>query len=285
MANCTRVGCSLRIVSAVCSVVMARTPGRQSGAVEAEIDLGQPRRGGEAQLVRGVVVAERADVGEAARFQAEQVAAVDQFGIRRVLADLGDHRLVQARAASGRSCPCSWRIRRAPWSRPCRRRRCRDGRCSGASCRRWSGRWRRSRSSLVIQIGDPAERLLRRGDVVAPGAEHDDRRADVAQVDARAVGGAQLAGGELVADEQVVGDPLHLLGVEQHRAAPPGLEFQEALRLGVDLGIDVVGLLPVACWRGSSIRSCATRSAPSKMPWPRSPASAVSQVPPSTPPR
>ena len=57
-------------------------------------------------------------------------------------------------------------------------------------------------SSSCVQVDDPVQRLLRRGDVVAPGAEHDDRRADVAQVDAHAVGGADLAGGQLVADEQ-----------------------------------------------------------------------------------
>ena len=55
--------------------------------------------------------------------------------------------------------------------------------------------------------------------------------------------------GELVADEQIVGDPLHLPGIEQHRAAPPGLEIEEARGLGVDLGIDVVGLLPVGVGR------------------------------------
>ena len=102
---------------------------------------------------------------------------------------------------------------------------------------------------VVVEVENPVQRLLRRGDVVAPGAEADDRRLDVAQIDAHAVGGADLAGRELVADEQVVGDPLHLAGVQQHRAAPPGLEFEEALRLRIDLGIDVVGLRPVGVGR------------------------------------
>ena len=60
-----------------------------------------------------------------------------------------------------------------------------------------------------------------------------------------AVRAAQFARDELVADEQLVGDRLHLLGIEQHRAAPPFLEFEKARRLGVDLRIDVVDLLPV----------------------------------------
>ena len=97
---------------------------------------------------------------------------------------------------------------------------------------------------IVVEVEDPVQRLLRRGDVVAPGAEADDRRLDVAQIDAHAFGRANLAGRELVADEQVVGDPLHLARVQQHRAAPPGFEFEEALGLRIDLGIDVIGLGP-----------------------------------------
>ena len=67
---------------------------------------------------------------------------------------------------------------------------------------------------VIIEIKDPVKRLLRRRDVVAPGAEHDDRRLDIAQVDTQDVGAAQLARGELVADEELVGDRLHLLGVQ-----------------------------------------------------------------------
>ena len=40
----------------------------------------------------------------------------------------------------------------------------------------------------LVEIEDPAQRLLRRRDVVGLRAEDDDRRADVAQVHARAVG-------------------------------------------------------------------------------------------------
>jgi hypothetical protein len=54
---------------------------------------------------------------------------------------------------------------------------------------------------LLVKIDDPAERLLRRGDVAAFAAETDDRRADVAQVDPDAVAGDDLSRGERVADE------------------------------------------------------------------------------------
>jgi hypothetical protein len=70
--------------------------------------------------------------------------------------------------------------------------------------------------------------LLRRGDVVALGAETDDRRTDVAQVDAHPVAGDDFGGGQPVANEQLIDDPLHFLGVEVDVAPPPFLEFQEA---------------------------------------------------------
>ena len=97
---------------------------------------------------------------------------------------------------------------------------------------------------VVVEVEDPVERLLRRRDVVASRAEDDDRRADVAQVDRRAVGRADLAGGEVVADEELVDDPLHLLGVQRDVPAPPLLEIEVALRLGVDLRPEVVLLGP-----------------------------------------
>ena len=53
-----------------------------------------------------------------------------------------------------------------------------------------------------------------------------------------------VAGGELVADEQLVDDELDLLGVEIDVAAPPALEAEIARRLGVDLGIEIVLLGP-----------------------------------------
>ena len=96
----------------------------------------------------------------------------------------------------------------------------------------------------VVEVEDPVERLLRRGDVVALGAEDHDRRADRAQVDGGAVGRADVAGGEVVADEELVDDPLHLLGVQRDVAAPPLLEVEVALGLGVDLGPEVVLLGP-----------------------------------------
>lgn len=82
------------------------------------------------------------------------------------------------------------------------------------------------------------------GDVVAARAEHDDGRLDVAQVQADAVAGDQLGGGQPVADEQVVDDVLDLVAIQVHVAAPPFLEAQVALGFGVDIGVQVVLLVP-----------------------------------------
>jgi hypothetical protein len=64
------------------------------------------------------------------------------------------------------------------------------------------------------------------------------------QVEVAAGAEAGLARGELVADEEVVDDPADLLLVHQVEAAPPALELEEALGLGVDVGEEVVPLLP-----------------------------------------
>jgi len=102
---------------------------------------------------------------------------------------------------------------------------------------------------VIVKVEDPVQGLLRRSDVVAHGTEHDDWRLDVAQVDPNAVRRAQLAAGELIADEQLIGDPLHLLGIEQDRVAPPLLESEEPRRFSLDVGIQVIELLPVGVRR------------------------------------
>src|SRR5579864_2483971 len=79
---------------------------------------------------------------------------------------------------------------------------------------------------ILVEIEQPAKRLLRRRDVVALGAEHDNRRTDVAQVDRALVGGLDSSGGQVVADEQFVDDELDLLGIEVDVTAPPALELQ-----------------------------------------------------------
>ena len=46
------------------------------------------------------------------------------------------------------------------------------------------------------------------------GAEAENRRADVAQIDPHALAGGDLGGCQTITDEQLIGDPLHLFGVQ-----------------------------------------------------------------------
>ena len=219
-------------------------PGLGEGAVEAEIDLGQAGDRGEALLVLGAVDAEDADVVERSRLEPEEILAVDEVAVRGVLTDLGDDGLVE---------PGRRRLDHLHTGDElavllgCDLARDEDAKVPDRGVQRIDDRLAvgDDLALVVVEVENPAQRLLRRGDVVAPGAEADDRRLDVSEIDADAFGRADLPGRELVADEQVVGDPLHLARVEQHGAPPPGLEFEEPLRLGIDLGIDVVGLGPV----------------------------------------
>jgi hypothetical protein len=96
----------------------------------------------------------------------------------------------------------------------------------------------------VVDVGDPVERLLRWRDVVAYRGEQDDRDLDLPQVERadRCVVSAPRP--QLVADEEILRDPLDLLAIHQEVAAPPTLEFEKARRLGVDVGEEPVVLVP-----------------------------------------
>ena len=96
----------------------------------------------------------------------------------------------------------------------------------------------------AVDVGHPVERLLRRRDVVAHRGEQDDRRLDVAQVEGLPSLVPRVARPQLVADEEVLRDPLDLFAVHQVEAAPPALEIEEARRLGVDVREQVVVLVP-----------------------------------------
>ena len=97
---------------------------------------------------------------------------------------------------------------------------------------------------ILVEIENPPERLLRRGDVIALRAEHDDRRADVAQIDRGAIRQFHVASGELVPDEKLVDDHLNFFRIQIDVPAPPALEFEVAGSLRVDLRIEVVLLGP-----------------------------------------
>src|ERR1700743_2477355 len=97
---------------------------------------------------------------------------------------------------------------------------------------------------VAVEIKNPAQRLLRRRNVVALGTEHHDGRSYLTQVDHRAIGSLEPTGSQIVADEKLVNDELDFLGVQIDMAAPPALELEVSFGFGVDLGIDVVLLRP-----------------------------------------
>ena len=108
--------------------------GLQKGAIEAEVDLGHPGDRSEAPFVLGAVDAEGADVVERSRLQAEEILAVDEVAVRRVLACVADDGLVKARRGRLDHLHAAKRTRCAPSPRSCRRRKCRDARyCDAAN--------------------------------------------------------------------------------------------------------------------------------------------------------
>ena len=60
-------------------------PRLREGAIEAEIDLRNARDCGETLLVLGAIDAEGADVVECAGFETEEILALDEFAVLRVL--------------------------------------------------------------------------------------------------------------------------------------------------------------------------------------------------------
>src|SRR5204863_5460375 len=81
-------------------------------------------------------------------------------------------------------------------------------------------------------------------DVVAHRREDDDRLLDRLQIEVAPRPEPRLARRKLVADEEVADDPSDLLFAEEIEAAPPALELEVAVDLGVDVRPQVIPLLP-----------------------------------------
>lgn len=108
---------------------------------------------------------------------------------------------------------------------------------------------------ISIEIENPAECLRRRTDVVFCRGEHDDRRGNTAKIKDRFTTRLELIPGQLVAGEEVIDQELQLVVVQLDKVAPPFLEPEIALRIGVDMRIDFVLLCPTASSPGSECRS------------------------------
>src|SRR5262245_37632836 len=209
-------------------------PGLNEGAIEPEIDLRDARDRCELALVLYAVAAERADVIKSPCFETDEIAATDQLDIRVARLFRRHHRFVEAwrqyvdeinvarkfvvlllgHRAGDENAEMADRLMHGVD----------DGLSPGTNV-----------IDATVEIENPAERLGGRRDVVCFGAKHDDRRADAAQINGLTVCRNDIGSSELVADEQLIGDELHLFGVKQDMAAPPVLKFEIAWRFGVDL--------------------------------------------------
>ncbi len=216
----------------------------EEAAIKAEIDLRHLPRGGETALVFGVWLDDGPDVGQGSLLEAHDPVADDHFRMDRLGALARDDRLVKAGRQHVDQIDVGSKFLMLLFRHPARHENAEmadvfmDGVDDGLAVDEQV-------VVLFIKIDDPAERLLWRGNIVALGAKADDRRADAAQVDPDAIAGDDFGGGEPVADEQIIDDPLHFLGVELDMAAPPFLEFEVARPLGVDLAPEVVILGPI----------------------------------------
>jgi hypothetical protein len=135
----------------------------------------------------------------------------------------------------------------------------------------------------VVEVEDPGQRL--RGGVMSSPSEQKTMIGDwMLRRSTRVPSEGAARPRQPVADEQLVDDELHLLGVQRDMPAPPFLEAEVAFRLAVDIGPDLVLLGPVGVGGVAGSRSsaparrrrtCRRRGRPSS----------PSARPPSSPPR
>ena len=143
---------------------------------------------------------------------------------------------------------------------------------------------RDDRLLVPVDIDDPVERLLRRGDVVAVRGEHDDGRANVAKIEVNAFLGDDAAPAKLVADEELADDGVHLLGVHEKEATPPAFRIPGSARPRCRSSNTGCTALLHSVLAGFRFSKFDTRWAPSNLPFPRSLARLASHFPPSRPP-
>ena len=86
---------------------------------------------------------------------------------------------------------------------------------------------------VAIEVEDPAERLLHRADVVAERGRQMIGLVMLRRSKTWPVDEVSLVASELVADEQLIDEPLKLATVQLDEIAPPLLEFEIARAVGV----------------------------------------------------
>src|SRR6266498_1105970 len=90
-------------------------------------------------------------------------------------------------------------------------------------------------TGVLVDHWNPADRLMRRRDVVAVGREDDQRISNATKIDAAMLVDPHPALLQLIADEQVFDNRYHLFPAKPIEPAPPSLELEEALALRIDV--------------------------------------------------
>ena len=184
----------MEITYPACHAVIgdAANPGPHERSIEAEIDVGYARRRGKAALVLLAVAPERADVLQSSAYEADQV--VSRHEVRRgVDIALGrQHGFVEAGRQhidqidiAGELVVLLFRNGGGDENAEMA-----DGIVQGVDNGLPVGT---DLIDALVEVEYPVQGLLRWRDVVRLGAEDDDRRSDVVQIDARSVGGRDPA--------------------------------------------------------------------------------------------
>ena len=214
-------------------------PGLHKGAVQADVDIRNARHRGEATIVLCVVFDDLADIVQRAALKARDIVAARELGVVRIGGLVLDDRFVKPRREHVDHVDIVGELAVLFVGDLARDK---DTQVTDAFVHAVDNGLAMRLDLLVVfvQIDDPAQGLRGRGNVVALRTEHDDRRVDVAQVDAGAVARDQFGCRKPVTDEQVIDNELDFLAVEVHMAAPPPLEAKVALGFRVDIGVQVV---------------------------------------------
>src|SRR5262245_14045395 len=95
---------------------------------------------------------------------------------------------------------------------------------------------------MLVDRRNPAERLMRRRDVVTVGRKDDERIEDVAKIDAAVLVNPNLSLLQLVADKEILDNRHDLSAAEPVKPTPPSFELEKALTFRVNI-CEQIGIL------------------------------------------
>src|SRR5215813_8862217 len=192
-------------------------------AIEREIGLGYARRGCEAAIIRGVVCTHSADVFQRPGLASHRPVARYEIAARAIRGFAFKHRLVETRRKRIDEVDVAGEFVMFLTSHAGGNK---YSQVTDAFVDRVDDclSERADLVDILIQIENPTECLRGRRDVVTLGAENDDGRPNVAQVDGHAISGLYSARREFVPYEQLIDNELDFFSIQVDVATPPALE-------------------------------------------------------------